>query len=75
MWRRCGPTLRGWRPRRTWRPRKPTLRPGRPNVLAADVTDLKVALTDKPGKLYMWGILTALLTAYACGLAALAILK
>lgn len=43
--------------------------------LAADVTELRVALTDKPGKLYMWGILTALLTAYACGLAALAILK
>ena len=32
-------------------------------------------LADKPGKTYMWGILAALLTAYACGLAALAVLK
>jgi ribosomal protein L29 len=30
---------------------------------------------DKPGKAYMWGILAVLLTAYACGLAALAVLK
>lgn len=35
----------------------------------------KADLADKPGKLYMWGILATLLTAYACGLAALAILK
>ena len=33
------------------------------------------ASADKPSKTYMWGVLTALLTAYACGLAALAILK
>jgi hypothetical protein len=32
-------------------------------------------LADKPGKSYLWGILAALLTAYACGLAALAVLK
>jgi hypothetical protein len=32
-------------------------------------------LADKPGKAYMWDILAALLTAYACGLAALAVLK
>jgi len=43
--------------------------------LRRDVTRLEVALADKPSKLYMWGVLTALLTAYACGLAALAILK
>ena len=30
---------------------------------------------DKPGKAYMWGILAVLLTAYACGLAGLAVLK
>jgi hypothetical protein len=30
---------------------------------------------DKPGKTYMWGILAVLLTAYACGLAGLAVLK
>jgi hypothetical protein len=35
----------------------------------------KADLADKPGKTYMWGILAALLTAYACGLAALAVLK
>lgn len=43
--------------------------------IRADVTHIEVALADKPSKLYMWGILTALLTAYACGLAALAVLK
>jgi hypothetical protein len=32
-------------------------------------------LAEKPSKTYMWGILAVLLTAYACGLAALAILK
>ena len=37
--------------------------------------DLQTGLADKPSKTYMWGVLTALLTAYACGLAALAILK
>jgi hypothetical protein len=32
-------------------------------------------LTVLPTKTYMWGILGVLLTAYACGLAALAVLK
>jgi hypothetical protein len=41
----------------------------------ADLAQLEVKLADKPGKTYMWGILASLLTAYACGLAALAILK
>jgi uncharacterized protein YicC (UPF0701 family) len=35
----------------------------------------KADLADKPSKTYMWGILAALLTACACGLAALAVLK
>ena len=35
----------------------------------------KADLADKPSKTYMWSILAALLTAYACGLAALAVLK
>jgi gamma-glutamyl:cysteine ligase YbdK (ATP-grasp superfamily) len=35
----------------------------------------KADLAEKPSKTYMWGILAALLTAYACGLAALATLK
>jgi cytosine/adenosine deaminase-related metal-dependent hydrolase len=49
----------------------------------ADLADLKTELKadiarldgDKPGKAYLWGILAVLLTAYACGLAGLAILK
>jgi hypothetical protein len=49
----------------------------------ADVADCKSELkleiarldADKPGKAYMWLIMTALLAAYACGLAALAVLK
>lgn len=40
-----------------------------------DLAKLELKLAEKPGKLYMWGILTALLTAYACGLAALAVLR
>ena len=38
-------------------------------------TEMVAGFADKPGKTYMWGILAVLLTAYACGLAALAILK
>ena len=41
----------------------------------ADLAQLEVRLADKPSKTYMWGILAVLLTAYACGLAGLAILK
>lgn len=49
----------------------------------ADLADVKTELktdiarldADKPGKTYMWGILAVLLTAYACGLAGLAVLK
>jgi hypothetical protein len=45
----------------------------------ADIAELKAEIArldaDKPGKAYMWGILAVLLTAYACGLAGLAVLK
>ena len=41
----------------------------------AKLAGIEVKLADKPGKAYMWGIMAALLTAYACGLAALAVLK
>ncbi len=45
----------------------------------AEVADLRAEMVagfaDKPGKTYMWGILAVLLTAYACGLAGLAVLK
>lgn len=43
--------------------------------LRTEMAGLKIELADKPSKTYIWGALTALLTAYACGLAALAILK
>lgn len=43
--------------------------------LKGKIAKLHIELNDKPSKTYMWGVLTALLTAYACGLAALAILK
>ena len=36
--------------------------------------ELRADLADKPGKLYLWGILAALIAAYAAGLAALAVL-
>jgi cell division septum initiation protein DivIVA len=36
---------------------------------------IRVELAEKPGKTYMWGVLGVLLMAYACGLAALAVLK
>jgi hypothetical protein len=46
-------------------------------MLAATLPHLatKAELAEKPGKTYMWGILAVLLTAYACGLADLAVLK
>ena len=37
--------------------------------------DTKADLADKPGKAYLWAVLAVLLTAYASGLAALAILR
>jgi hypothetical protein len=43
--------------------------------LKSDIARLEVALADKPGKTYLWAVLAVLLTAYACGLAGLAILK
>ncbi len=46
-------------------------------MLAATLPHLatKAELAEKPGKTYMWGILAVLLTAYACELAGLAVLK
>jgi hypothetical protein len=38
-------------------------------------SDIATGLAEKPGKTYMWGILAVLPTAYACGLAGLAVLK
>jgi hypothetical protein len=38
-------------------------------------SDLRTGLASKPGKTCMWGMLTALITAYAAGLAALAIVR
>ena len=46
-------------------------------MLAATLPHLatKAELAELPTKTYMWGILAVLLTAYACGLAGLAVLK
>ncbi len=46
-------------------------------MFAATVPHLatKADLADKPTKIYLWGVLAVLLTSYASGLAALAILK
>jgi hypothetical protein len=44
-------------------------------VMTSEFAAFRAGLAEKPSKTYMWGVLTALLTAYACGLAALAILK
>ena len=38
-------------------------------------SDVTAGLAEKPGKIYMWGVLAVLLAAYACGLAGLAVLK
>lgn len=43
--------------------------------LKEDIAEIKVGLADKPSRTYMWGILAVLLTAYACGLAGLAVLR
>ena len=37
--------------------------------------ELRAGLADKPSKTYLWGILGVLITAYAAGLAALAIVR
>jgi hypothetical protein len=37
--------------------------------------NLATAIAEKPGKAYLWGVLTALVAAYAAGLAALAVLR
>lgn len=41
----------------------------------AEVAALRADLAEKPSRTYLWGVLAALLAAYGCGLAALAILK
>ncbi len=41
----------------------------------AELAELRGELGDKPGKLYMWGIPSVLVAAYAAGLAGLAVLK
>jgi hypothetical protein len=41
----------------------------------ATKAELAQLRADLPSKTYMWGILAVLLTAYACGLAGLAVLK
>jgi hypothetical protein len=43
--------------------------------LKQDIAEVKIGLAEKPSRTYMWGILAVLLTAYACGLAGLAVLK
>jgi len=37
--------------------------------------EIRADLGEKPGKIYMWGILAVLVAAYAAGLAGLAVLK
>ncbi|HET8996800.1 MAG TPA: hypothetical protein VFN42_09040 [Acetobacteraceae bacterium] len=37
--------------------------------------EMRAELAEKPSKTYMWGVLAVLLTAYGCGLAALAVLR
>jgi hypothetical protein len=43
--------------------------------LKDEINDVRVALADKPSRAYMWGIVTAMVGAFACGLGGLAILK
>jgi hypothetical protein len=40
-----------------------------------EIGSLRADLADKPGKVYLWGVMTALVASYAAGLAALAVLK
>ncbi len=37
--------------------------------------EMRSGLAEKPNKTYMWGVITALITAYAAGLAALAMIR
>jgi hypothetical protein len=38
-------------------------------------SDLRTELGEKPSKTYMWGVLGVLITAYAAGLAAMAVIR
>ncbi len=44
-------------------------------ALQSDVSNIMVELADKPSRTYMWVIVLAMVTAFGCGLAGLAILK
>jgi hypothetical protein len=37
--------------------------------------EMNLKLSDMPNRIYMWGVLGVLITAYGAGLAALAVLK
>jgi hypothetical protein len=39
------------------------------------LSDMNLKLSDMPNRIYMWGVLGVLITAYGAGLAALAVLK
>lgn len=41
----------------------------------AELAEPRAEAAEKPSRTYMWGVLTALITAYAAGLAALAIVR
>ena len=49
-----------------------------PMIIRIDATvphlATKAELAEKPGKVYLWGVLSVLLAAYAAGLAAVAVL-
>ena len=81
VWRHVSP---GWKVEcRRWQPRsdglKTTVDDLRIVVAGIDAQlpylATKADLAEKPSKTYMWGILAVPLTAYACGLAGLAILQ
>ena len=50
-----------------------------PMIIRIDATmphlATKAELAEKPSKTYMWGILGVLITAYAAGLAAMAVIR
>ena len=48
---------------------------GRFGEVSSRFGEIEARLAAMPSKTYMWGILGVLLTGYACGLAALAVLK
>jgi hypothetical protein len=61
--------------RGTLRRMAPIIIAGLRQDLSSGIAGIKVALVEKPSRIDMWGIMTAMVAAFAHGLAGLAVVK